>query len=588
MTVPIRNDASDQINAVIDISSDKRKNNIDTETNHDSKPTGGVETKEHVLIVQQKLTKHAQNVLFGRRASPMAYHLDGRWGSRTFRVDESHMGIPMLAPDNIETLISQHEDLQTLLEDTPGVTISYQSYVEPPKHRAREPPHVDATIHPERRPNTSNKEIDIELLKERVLLRQRRRQPKQHRRQEPVFTYAEMFAGMGGFGVALDALGGRCVFCSELQEHLRLVYKHNFVTIPNQTRDDDDEIDVPIYGDIYEVPDSAFPYPSSTPLDLLVGGFPCQPFSALGEQPGLNCPKAGNLFLEIVRFLKVSRPKAFLLENVPGLLGMTETYSIIVNALEEANYTVTSEICTARGLTATGRKRLFLVGIRKDIADTNSNKQFEFPFVPDLQIRACDVLDYDDIPSEELEILRLADETFEQLLAGGRWSPNKLAWPSRSLGTLISHYGNAVGRGDSQLVPCHAPHHPRRFSIRECSRIMGFPNWYEFLPPLTEHQTPMGYIKQHYRMIGNAVCPPLIAALAGAVLEVSLDVPPPSPPPPLSSDDYDYLNSDQDWIVRGREVAVELALAATHDEYPNLPRGCLAPTEYEKFGHKAV
>ena len=83
-----------------------------------------------------------------------------------------------------------------------------------------------------------------------------------------------------------------------------------------------------------------------------------QPFSKLGTQPGLNCKKSGNLFLEIVRFLRVSQPKAFFLENVPGLLGMEKTFKIIVTALEDCGYDVTWEVISARGLTATGRKRL--------------------------------------------------------------------------------------------------------------------------------------------------------------------------------------------------------------------------------------
>jgi DNA (cytosine-5)-methyltransferase 1 len=598
MTVPIVNEQNDRITGVVD-TFDATKMTFYTEHHDgdrkvcddsgDSKQQQhpAIETNEYVLIVPKRLTKYAQNILFGRRACPMAYHLEGRWGSRTFRVNETHMGIPVLSLDNMDELASRYDDVKSLLE-TPDVQISYQIYVEPPKHRAQEPPFVDATFHPERADNRHDHDYKSKVASNARRLQRRHYEQRRHR--TPVFTYAEMFAGMGGFAVALDALGGRCVFCSELQDHLRLVYKHNFVTIPNsKTRrrgDEEPTFDIPMYGDIYQVPDSSLPDASSS-LDLLVGGFPCQPFSALGEQPGLDCPKSGNLFLEIVRFLTVSRPKAFLLENVPGLLGMTETYNIIVNALGGAGYNVTSEICAARGLTATGRKRLFLVGIRTDIDNDNikKEKRFEFPFIPDLQLKACNVLDYDDLPSEELDLLRLPEDTFEQLLNGGRWRPNDLAWPSRSLGTLTSHYGNAVGRGDSQLVPSRAPNRPRRFSIRECARIMGFPNWYEFLPPLTDHQTPMGYRKQHYRMIGNAVCPPLIAALAGAVLEVCLDVPPPAD---CDTDGDDNSQAGQDWVQRGREVAIELALAATREDYASLPRGCLAPREYEKFGHKAV
>jgi len=289
-------------------------------------------------------------------------------------------------------------------------------------------------------------------------------------------------------------------------DHLRKLYHHNFVTLPNavEKKIDVDEakssdIDIPIHGDIYQVPDTSFP--SSTSLDLLVGGFPCQPFTALGQQPGLNCPKAGNLFLEIVRVLRVSKPKAFLLENVPGLLRMDETFKIILNALEDEGYDVTSEVCSARGLTATGRKRLFLVGLRRveseddDERRPEKQQKFEFPFVPDLNLTFRDVLDYDNLPPEELDILRLSDSTFDQLLNNKRWRPSRLAWPNIKGDTLTSHYGNAVGRGESQLVPCKAPHPPRRLSIREMARMMGFPNSYKFLPQ-RPRQSPMAYRKE--------------------------------------------------------------------------------------------
>eukprot|EP00537_Pseudo-nitzschia_pungens_P015738 CAMPEP_0172401090 /NCGR_PEP_ID=MMETSP1061-20121228/48726_1 /TAXON_ID=37318 /ORGANISM="Pseudo-nitzschia pungens, Strain cf. pungens" /LENGTH=477 /DNA_ID=CAMNT_0013134613 /DNA_START=560 /DNA_END=1990 /DNA_ORIENTATION=+ len=470
--------------------------------------------------------------------------------------------------EQLEKLASKYEDLRTLIKSE-GVSFSYKPYYEPPVHRARPPPYVDARIHAEREPegknNTFWKEVATSLRSKSFTEGGRAGTQYNYnanttravhqmnhlsfRKDHDVFTYAELFAGMGGFGVALDALGGKCLFVSELEEHLRELYHHNFVTLPNsfekQTNHDGQKStdrNITIHGNIYQVPDTSFPTctasdtdSDSTSLDLLVGGFPCQPFSALGQQPGLQCPK-GNLFLEIVRVLRVSKPKAFLLENVPGLVGMEETLKIIVAALEDEGYDVTSEVCSARGLTVTGRKRLFLVGLRREVTENITGdhalkrKQFEFPFIPDLNLTLRDVLDYDNLPPEELDILRLSDSTFDQLLNNKRWRPSRLAWPNTRGDTLTSHYGNSVGRGESQLVPCKSPHPPRRFSVRELARMMGFPNSYDFLPP-RERQSPMGYRKEQYRAIGNAVCPPLIAALAGAVLDRC---------PNLASRDWDW------------------------------------------------
>ena len=202
----------------------------------------------------------------------------------------------------------------------------------------------------------------------------------------------------------------------------------------------------------------------------------CQPFSSLGQQPGIDCESGrGVLFLQIVRVLQLSRPKSFLLENVPGLLGMTDTLNVIVDALRGAGYKVTAEICSSRGLTATNRKRLFFVGIRQDLVSQPTDNLhpkrvktdqspfdssfFQFPYIPDLRLCSHDILEYDSLPQSELDILRLSNETWEQLSQRSRWRPHHLAWPNGHCDTLTSHYGNAVGRGESQLVPSRAPHY---------------------------------------------------------------------------------------------------------------------------------
>lgn len=285
-------------------------------------------------------------------------------------------------------------------------------------------------------------------------------------------------------------------------------------------------------------------------------GFPCQPFSNMSTQPGFHCEKGrGLLFQQIVRVLDVSKPKAFLFENVPGLRDMDETCQHILGSFQAAGYQVFTEVCSSRGLTATSRKRLFFFGFRNDFGVDS----FELSFIPDLQLKAENILDYDDIPDEDLEVLRLADTTMNQLINCGRWRPHSLAWPNTCCDTITSHYGNAVGRGESQLVPCHAPNHPRRFSPRECARLMGFPNSYRLIPK-KENQSRIAYYKQFYRMFGNAVCPPLIAALAGCVLDqlgLSLDA--------------RRINL----VERGLRTAIYLAKEAERASSVVLPLGCL-------------
>jgi DNA (cytosine-5)-methyltransferase 1 len=541
---------------------------------------------EWVLVVPRRLTGEAYRILVAAQCVARSWHLQGRYGSRT-HVHEvaSTMGIPVLSRQCLFRAAQTHPELASLLAtavSSTGTTADattigiddngQESDDHCPQHgsrvqvvykpytvskRAHEPPPLDARIHPERAPSSTT--VAQTWLEQGP-------DPKQSVVQatanhSPTFTYAELFAGIGGFGVALQALGGQCVFVSELQESCQHVYLANF---PHHHGI--------LHGDIYAVPDSALPAPPGT-LDLLVGGFPCQPFSALGSQPGLQCPK-GHLFLEIVRVLNVSQPAAFLLENVPGLLHMRETLSIIVEALDGAGYDVTMEVCDARGLTCTSRKRLYLVGLRRGHQSANNqnggtdqvpNQQkqtpFEFPFVPDLGLRARDVLRYELLSPSEEALFRITDQQLERLNREKYWRPAHLAWPNVVIDTLVSHYGNSIARGHSQLVPasahnrttsCPISANPRRFTPRECARIMGFPSTYIIPPKIKEFQDDMARAKELYGMFGNAVCPPVIAALAGAVLDRC----------PTIAGYYHRESCGDDWIVRGRTVAVRLAWEA--------------------------
>jgi DNA (cytosine-5)-methyltransferase 1 len=526
---------------------------MDSET---ASPGTNSELQESVLLVPPRLCQSAYALLVRTNCTPRPWHLQGRYGSRTRRsVDQERMALPILYDTCEELLEHADDELRDLLTGTEGVEVVQEPFV--PSNRAQDLPAVDARIHAELAPagndDTSASCVPIQQEQQETAGSSSTEQPC-HKRAKieaptsapPSFTYAEMFAGIGGFGVALDALGGNCVFCSELEPACRAVYAQN-----NAIRSAN------LHGDIYKVPDDAIPSKGS--VDLLVGGFPCQPFSSLGQQPGLEDPK-GSLFLQIVRFLNLAQPQAFLLENVPGLLQMTETFQTIVTALEETGYHVTTEVCNARGLTATNRKRLFFVGLRK-YSNGDDMPSFEFPYIPDLSLRAIDVVDYSnsEIPKVEWDLITLTDTQLTQLAEGNRkWKPGaSMAWPNVVCDTLIAHYGNAVGRGGSQLVPMAAPGNPRRFSPRECARIMGFPNTFQLVGAMKISETTsdqrqqgdMARIKEQYRMVGNAVCPPLIAALASAVLEHCREI-------------KGYTNHE-DWVIWGRETAVRIALSAT-------------------------
>jgi hypothetical protein len=198
---------------------------------------------EYVMVVPKKLTKHAQNVIYSRQATPLRYHLEGRFGSRTHQIDESHMGLPLTSflslqdsKAELEKIACQYDDLQALI-NSDGVRFSFKPYHEAASHRARPPPSIDARIHPEREPKgVGNSEYwkkfisamkstmsVVEKSQSNQIIETTRIHQVNHvsmRKQPKLFTYAELFAGMGGFGVALDLLGGKCVFASEIEGKL--------------------------------------------------------------------------------------------------------------------------------------------------------------------------------------------------------------------------------------------------------------------------------------------------------------------------------------------------------------------------------
>ena len=426
--------------------------------------------EEPVLLVPPQLTQSAYALLVKHGLVSRKWHLDGRYGSRTFRPsdhanDESsapaaqrhkkvendepeidrRMGLPLLQSavtmnGDLATIATDAEELKTLLA-TPGVEVVRLQVPHP--RNAPKPEHVNATAHLDRAP--ASPPICRRIHKPILL------SDADASRTTPAFTFMELFSGIGGFGLALEALGGQCIFASEINANCNRIYMTNMAHPPKDG----------VHGDIYKVPDGAFP--SKGQCDVLVAGFPCQPFSRLGAQPGFDDGDRGMLYTQIVRALRVSRPRAFLLENVPGLAAMGDSLSEILASLDECGYEVTTEVVTARGLTVQSRKRLFFVGMLRSDGDAGSSKSFEFPYVPDLALRAQDVIEYAETDGDEFSRYRLSPVQMEQLLnRSKRWKPAKLAWPDTTLDVLDGHYGVTISKGNLFL----AQHRQIRVSLR--------------------------------------------------------------------------------------------------------------------------
>ncbi|KAG7347876.1 DNA-cytosine methyltransferase [Nitzschia inconspicua] len=306
------------------------------------------------------------------------------------------------------------------------------------------------------------------------------------------FTYAELFAGMGGFRVALDRLGGRCVFASETDRFCRQMYSKNFGG------------DRPA-GDITQISSDQVP-----DHDLLVGGFPCQPFSSSGSRQGMNDQK-GVLFREICRVLVVKQPKIFLLENVRGLLlhNDGDTLRLIVDELVQCGYRVVHQLIDSRNLLPQERWRLYFAGIRRDIAA--QNRPYEFPSLPMLSRGVRDIIHSKDGENDQLK------EDFQKLILSSRQLEKvrsqkyTLLYPearfmvdlTRPAKTFQSSYSKyMVG---SQFVPAGTGW--RRFSTREAARLQGFPETFQLCS------------QRAYHMIGNAVAPPVVAMIVTPLLQ---------------------------------------------------------------------
>ena len=186
------------------------------------------------------------------------------------------------------------------------------------------------------------------------------------------FTFIALFAGIGGMRLAFEAVGGRCVFSSEIDEHCRKMYLENFGELPA--------------GDIRSINEKSIP-----DHDILVAGFPCQAFSIIGRRAGFNDETCGTLFFDIERILRDKLPHAFLLENVRNLTAHDNgrTFQVICNHLKELGYRVHAKVLNALdyGLPQK-RERVIIVGFLNDVV-------FDFPAPIFKRKTLSDILEHD-------------------------------------------------------------------------------------------------------------------------------------------------------------------------------------------------
>ena len=321
--------------------------------------------------------------------------------------------------------------------------------------------------------------------------------------QEPKFTFIDLFAGMGGFRLAMQAQGGKCAFSSEWNKYAQKTYLANFGGMP--------------FGDITKnVTKSYIP----EKFDVLCAGFPCQPFSiagvskkkSLGRETGFKDKTQGTLFFDVADIISRHRPKAFFLENVKNLMSHDKgnTFKVIKGTLEELRYSLHYLVMDGQSYVPQHRERIMIVGFDCDIF--HGEEQFVFPEQKQKTKSIKDILD----PNIE-EKYTLSDKLWNYLqnyAEKHRAKGNGFGFGLVSLDgisrTLSARY---YKDGSEILIPQSDGKNPRRLSPRECARLMGYPDEYR-LNQVSDVQA--------YRQCGNSVVVPLITAVSEQLIKTML------------------------------------------------------------------
>lgn len=324
------------------------------------------------------------------------------------------------------------------------------------------------------------------------------------------FSFIDLFAGIGGLRRAMEGAGGRCVFTSEWDRFAQQTYHANF---PDNR---------PIAGDIREVDPQDIP-----DHDVLVAGFPCQPFSiagvskknALGRAHGFLDETQGTLFFDVLRILMHHRPAAFMLENVKNLKSHDKgrTFEVIRRALtEELGYTLHTQIIDAANFVPQHRERIVMVGFREA-----TDFSFEELHLPGRQGRGMrDILHPEngtEAPEGHYTVGPDAKVSDKYTLTDKLWTYlQDYAAKHRAKGNgfgfgLVD--GDSIARtlsaryykdGSEILVSRGEGKNPRRLTPRECARLMGFED--SFRIPVSDTQA--------YKQFGNSVAVPVFAEVA--------------------------------------------------------------------------
>lgn len=311
------------------------------------------------------------------------------------------------------------------------------------------------------------------------------------KKTKPSFTFADICSGIGGMRLAFENLGGRCVFSSEIDRYCKETYSANFGEIPQD--------------DLMKIPIDKIPK-----HDLMLAGFPCQPFSKGGfatrrkleRKDGFKDDSQGKIFFRIAKIISEKKPKVVFLENVPRIVlyNNGEIISIIVKRLEKLGYNVSYKIINSDTVVPQRRERLYIVALL-------GKSEFSFPEIPDLKPKLENILE-----KRTDKKYVLSDKLWSWLQNHAKKHERKgngfgfrMAHPKKTACTLSARYGKD---GSEILIPGKNGN-PRKLSPRECARLMGFSD--EFKIPVSDTQA--------YKQFGNSVIVPIVYIIGNKIIQ---------------------------------------------------------------------
>lgn len=308
--------------------------------------------------------------------------------------------------------------------------------------------------------------------------------------------FIDLFAGIGGMRIAFERNGGKCVYSNEWNKYCAETYEANFGDRPD--------------GDITKVKAADIP-----DHQILVAGFPCQPFSiagvskkkSLGRSTGFEDKTQGTLFFDVCRIIKEKRPNAFMLENVKNLASHDNgnTFKVIKESLEELDYQIFYRVLDGQFFVPQHRERIIIVGF--DRKRYGQDVDFEFkvkPVLPKPSVR--DILE----PRVDKKYT-LTDKLWEYLqnyAQKHKAAGNGFGYGIAPLDGITRTLSARYYKDGSEILIAQKNSNPRRLTPRECARLQGFPDDFKIVVSDT----------QAYKQFGNSVVVPLMTDIAGLII----------------------------------------------------------------------